>query len=670
MADSLLPIRVLEHEEIVLSDGTILSALIWLPVDAEANPVPAILEYLPYRKRDGTAHRDALIHPYFAGHGYAGVRVDMRGSGDSEGLLRGEYLQQEQDDALEILKWIAAQAWCTGSIGMMGISWGGFNALQVAALRPPELKAIISLCSTDDRYNNDVHYMGGCPLVENFLWGAVMFTVSPNPPDPALVGDKWRKIWLERLEYGVPYVAEWHEHQRRDEFWKHASVCEDYSAILCPTYLVGGWQDPYHNSIFRMLERLQCCPKKALVGPWAHSWPNFAYPKPRVGFLQESLRWWDKWLKGIETGVMDDPIFRCYQQSSIQPQRHYDFRPGQWVAENAWPSPGVTPRIMGLVPKRLVDGAYQSDAKLSICSPQTVGFGAGRWLPYGSGADLAGDQRRDAHGSLVFDREPLSEPLDIMGAVLVRLRVASDKPQALVAAVLSEVLPDGSATRLTYGVLNLTHRDGHTDLKALEPGTYYNITVRMNECCQRIGAGSVIRLALSTSYFPTVWPSPEAATLTIDCAESKLELPIRTGNPMDDELKPFEPAVNAAPLETIQLREGSSKNTITEDLATGEMTATYYTDIGLCEIKETGWRFGECTEIVTRIKPDDPLSGRAQMKFRQDFGRSGLDLVLNGLTTMSATATEWHLTMEIEALEQDEQIFQRDWKYVIPRDHN
>lgn len=669
MSDSLVPIRVIEHEEIVLSDGTILSAQIWLPVDAEANPVPAILELLPYRKRDGTAHRDALIHPYFAGHGYAGVRVDMRGSGDSEGLLRGEYLAEEQDDALEILAWIAARAWCTGSVGMMGISWGGFNALQVAARRPPQLKAIVSLCSTDDRYDNDVHYMGGCPLVENFLWGAVMFTVSPNPPDPALVGDKWRQMWLERLEYGVPYVAEWHEHQRRDEFWKHASICEDYSAVECPTYLVGGWQDPYHNSIFRMMEHLQC-PKKGLVGPWAHSWPNFAFPQPRVGFLQEALRWWDKWLKGIETGVMDEPSFRCYQQDSVSPQRHYDFRPGQWVAENVWPSPGVSLRPMGLEPKRLVDGSSQSYTQLSFCSPQTVGFGAGRWLPYGVGADLAGDQRQDSHGSLTFDSEPLSEPLDIFGATLVQLRVASDKPNAFVAAVLSEVLPDGSATRLTYGVLNLTHRDGHTDPKALEPHQFYDVTVRLNECCQHIGIRSVIRLALSTSYFPTVWPSPEAATLTVDCAKSILHLPTRASNPLDRELKPFEPAVNAPPLETIQIREGSSKNTITEDLATGEMTATYYSDIGLCEIKETGWRFGECTEFVTKIKPDDPLSGLAQVKFRQEFGRAGLDLVLDGLTTMTATATEWHLTMEIEALEQGEQIFKREWKYTIPRDHN
>ena len=125
------------------------------------DPVPALLEYLPYRKRDGTHVRDALTHPYFAGHGYAAIRVDMRGNGDSDGLMLDEYAKQEQDDALEVIAWLAKQTWCTGKVGMFGISWGGFNALQVAARKPPALKAIVTICSTDDRYEDDIHYKGG-----------------------------------------------------------------------------------------------------------------------------------------------------------------------------------------------------------------------------------------------------------------------------------------------------------------------------------------------------------------------------------------------------------------------------------------------------------------------------------------------------------------------------
>ena len=236
-------VKTIEHTWIPLSDGTHVAARIWMPEDAEENPVPAILEYIPYRKRDFTRPRDAHTHPYFAGHGYACVRVDIRGSGDSEGVLKDEYIQQELDDGCEILKWIASQPWCTGDIGMIGISWGGFNGLQIAAMQPPELKAVISLSSTDDRYADDVHYMGGCMLTDNLSWASTMFAYNSLPPDPALVGDRWRDQWFERLEGSGLWLETWLQHQRRDDYWRHGSVCEDFSAIKTPVMAVSGWAD-------------------------------------------------------------------------------------------------------------------------------------------------------------------------------------------------------------------------------------------------------------------------------------------------------------------------------------------------------------------------------------------------------------------------------------------
>ena len=236
-------VRVIEHTLIPLKDGTKLAARIWLPEDAEQNPVPAILEYLPYRKRDGTYERDALTHPYLAGHGYAGVRVDLRGSGDSTGLLFDEYATQEQDDGVEIIAWLAAQPWCNGAVGMMGISWGGFNGLQIAARRPPALKAIVTICSTDDRYADDAHYMGGTFLTTAALeWAFFFFGLVCLPPDPELVGESWRATWLERLENIPLFFEKWLQHQRRDAYWKHGSVCEDYAAIEVPG-LCGRWLD-------------------------------------------------------------------------------------------------------------------------------------------------------------------------------------------------------------------------------------------------------------------------------------------------------------------------------------------------------------------------------------------------------------------------------------------
>ncbi|HSQ22705.1 MAG TPA: CocE/NonD family hydrolase [Coriobacteriia bacterium] len=338
------PIREIENTWISLADGTRLAARIWLPEDAESAPVPAILEYLPYRKDDGTAAADARRHPYFAGHGYASVRVDLRGTGDSDGLLRGEYLEQEQDDALEVLRWLAGQPWCTGDVGMIGYSWGGFNGLQVAARRPPELKAVITHASTDDRYRDDCHYMGGCLLGSDMLkWATSMLGYTLQPPDPRFVGEQWLDIWRERLASAPTLARDWVAHQRRDEFWKHGSVAEDYSVITCPVFVVGGWADAYTNAVPRLLEHLQV-PRRGLIGPWGHMMPYEGVPGPAIGFLQEALRWWDRWLKGVDTGIMDEPFLRCWIQEWVPPDTYYAERPGRWVGVDAWPPPGAPER--------------------------------------------------------------------------------------------------------------------------------------------------------------------------------------------------------------------------------------------------------------------------------------------------------------------------------------
>ncbi len=346
------PVRLIENDWVTMPDGIRLAVRIWLPEDAEADPVPAVLEAIPYRKDDWTARRDALQHPYVAGHGYAVVRLDLRGSGSSDGVLLDEYLPQEQDDIEAVIAWIAEQPWCTGAVGMTGISWGGFNALQVAARRPPALKAIMTLCSTDDRYADDVHYIGGCVLAIDALpWASQMLVWNAAPPDPLYAGDGWRDRWLERLEQTPPFVEAWLSHQRRDAYWKHGSVCEDFAAVECPVYAVGGWADGYTNAIFRLLEGLPG-PRKGLVGPWAHGFPHDGLPGPAVGFLQECVRWWDRWLKGIDNGIDEEPMLRAWIQDPVPGRAHHAERPGRWVAEESWPPSAAIARIADLRARR------------------------------------------------------------------------------------------------------------------------------------------------------------------------------------------------------------------------------------------------------------------------------------------------------------------------------
>ena len=313
-----------------MPDGTRLAARMWLPEDADSDPVPAILEYIPYRKNDATAPRDAEMHPYLAARGFAGVRVDLRGSGDSEGVLAGEYLQQELDDGVEVIAWLAAQPWCSGRVGMIGKSWGGFNGLQIAALRPPALGCVISVCSTDDRYADDVHYAGGALFAAATLsWATTMLAYTARPPDPAVVGDAWRERWIERLEATRPFAHEWVAHQRRDAFWQHGSVGDDPGAIACHVEMVGGFADPYRGAVFRMLA---AAPDRVrgLIGPWAHVYPHTGSPGPAIGFLQRCVTVFDQHLRG---GPGDDePALRAFMPERVEPGDEPDVRAGRWVS--------------------------------------------------------------------------------------------------------------------------------------------------------------------------------------------------------------------------------------------------------------------------------------------------------------------------------------------------
>ncbi|RWK27418.1 MAG: CocE/NonD family hydrolase, partial [Mesorhizobium sp.] len=339
---------------------------------------------IPYRKRDGTALGDAQMFPYFASRGYACVRLDIRGTGDSDGLFVDEYVKQEQDDAVEAIEWIARQAWCGGNVGMIGISWGGISALQVAARRPKGLRAIITHCSTDDRYADDAHYKGGCVLNDTLVWGTHCFAQMAQSPDPDIVGDdRWRDMWMARLDNARPTLIDWLSHQRRDDFWKHGSVCENYDAIDCAVFAVGGWADGYPNAVFRLLSNLKA-PRRGLIGPWGHKYPHVGVPGPAIGFLQECLRWWDHWLKGGDTGIMQEPMLRSWMLDWVEPRAHYDERPGHWIADPSWPSPHVTSRILRLGPGTLSEHEL-SEASLEISSPETVGIAGGEWCPYSLG---------------------------------------------------------------------------------------------------------------------------------------------------------------------------------------------------------------------------------------------------------------------------------------------
>jgi putative CocE/NonD family hydrolase len=661
------PRKIAENADvgIEMPDGCLLSARVWLPMDAEKDPVPAILEHLPYRKRDGTTARDSLTHPYFAGHGYACIRVDMRGNGDSEGLMEDEYSEQELADAVAVIEWAAAQPWCNGKVGMMGISWGGFNALQVAAKRPAALKAIITLCSTDDRYADDIHYKGGLLLNENLGWGSTMLSYSSRSPDPAIVGESWKAMWLERLDKEPFLPAVWLRHQRRDAYWRRGSVCEDFPAIEAATLAIGGWGDGYKNAVSRLVQGIEA-PVKGIVGPWIHKYPHFAVPKPAIGFLQEALRWWDRWLKGKDTGVENDPAMRLYVMDSLPPRDWYEERPGRWIAEHQWPSPGIEARRFSLADGgKLVEGGAKLDTAVTVASPQDCGMEGGEYCAIWLGPEMPGDQRADDERSACFDGAPLTTAIDIVGAPVVALGLAADRPVAMVAVRLCDVHPDGSSTRITYGVLNLCHRNGAEAPEAVVPGEAMKVRLQLDDIAYRIPAGHRLRIAVSSSYWPMVWPSPEAVTLTLTGGAVALpERPLATG----DEWTFAEPEA-ARPWNTQTVRPGSNSRTVERDATTGAVTLAIVDDFGEIRDADHGLVNGGVARERWTIDPRDPLSARGVTHWTSTLSRDDWSLRTEAFASMRSDATTFHLSGRIEAYEGDTLVFERNFSEAIPRDH-
>ena len=666
-----MPHTVIENTWITLADGTRLGARIWMPDGAKAEPVPAILEFLPYRKRDGTSPRDESTYPTFADAGYAGVRVDIRGSGESEGVIDGEYTPRELSDALEVIDWIVAQDWSSGAVGMMGISWGGFNCLQVAALKHPALKAVISLASSTDRYNDDIHYKNGCHLSANLAWASNMLAYQSRAPDPAIVGDAWRAMWLERLQ-GEPFMLEeWLQHQRRDAFWEHGSICEDFDGFAVPALVIAGWADGYRNTPLKAVEGLG--PKaKALLGPWVHKYPHFAWPKPRMDFLAEAVAWWDRWLKDVPNGAEALPQVRAYILDGPRPAKRRAKDPGRWVAQDHWATP-ETMELRADAQRCLSagggDGAATGTASafVTLKSPHDTGIMGGEYFTLKPDAEMAGDQRRDDAGSLVFETAVLEAPIEILGQPQVTLSFVPEARSGNLIARLVDVHPDGTATRVSFGVLNLAHRDGHAEPTALVPGESVTVTVVLDACGYRFGPGHSLRLSLSTAYWPIVLPAPDDGGIAIDTGTLALSLPL-LGDVTAIDLP--EPA-NPDPLPTyIEHEPSQTRRTVEHDLENGLTHYRILEDTGLFEHPGTGLATRQVRDEVWSIDPSDPLSMQGVSTWTTEMRRPGWVVRTRTVARLSCTAADWLISAEAVGTEgeNDSEVTRKTWEKRIPRD--
>ena len=486
-----------------MDDGVRLAARIWMPV-AAAGSYPAILEFIPYRKQDLVRARDERTHPWLAAHGFVCLRVDMRGSGDSEGEMPDMYCDREIEDARQLIEWIAAQPWCSGRVGMFGTSWGGTASLQAAVDAPEPLKAVLANCATWDRFEDDIHWMGGCLLTDSFEWGATLPAILACPPDAETVGEDWLGQWRRRLESLSFPLEQWVRHRFRGEYWRRGSVRFASERLGCPVLAIGGWSDRYSNAVMPLVEaRSDNC--WGIVGPWGHSYPDQGEPGPAAGFQQIALAWWNHWLRNDRPGDLAWPRTRLWLRRFDPPQNRLTRRNGSWAALSG--PGGGNGRGMVLDSDNAGAGASADSGWFAVPYDLRHGECAGDTGYFGRHGGLPLDQAADDDRSLRFESEPLESEFKLIGSAKLGARIKRDRQAAQLVCRLCEVDAQGRSNLVVRGILNLAldaMMDGPAPLSAAASEMVW---IQLPVTAYRFARGHRIRLAVAASYWPLVFPT-------------------------------------------------------------------------------------------------------------------------------------------------------------------
>jgi uncharacterized protein len=648
-----------EHRFLTMSDGVRLAVTLHIPEDG--GPWPAILEALPYRKNDDTAsYRPEYLR--LAAAGYVVCRADVRGTGTSEGVATDEYPAIERTDMATVIDWLATQPWSTGNVGMYGTSYSGFNCIQVAMERPPALKAIIPIYATDDRYADDVHYYGGArKQLDSVDYPTYMVAMNALPPVPALYGEGWHEEWERRVKTTEPWVFTWLEHQRYDDYWKYGSLREDYGAIEAATMIVAGWADGYTNNSLRTMERLTC-PKRLIVGPWAHAATDTSIPGPNIDLVPEMLAWWDRWLKDEDNGVDREPPIILFARRSTKPAPELKELRGEWRYEPAWPAARTVERPFPL------SGSGEGTDELEVRGDVgwTAWISCAGHMPWG----LPDDQRPDEAFSLTYDW-PVDDELEILGHPTLRATVTSSAPVAFLSAKLCDVFPDGTSALITRGMLNLSHRDSPTDPSPVEPGRAYAVTLPLEVTSWIVEPGHRLRLDIAGSDWPNAWAPPYAGTLAIEREGSVLTVPTLDGpspvadrpvlaHARRDQEPAYPPGDGEAPTWGVTWR-------IERDVLAHETRAV----VGSWNTNEGDGDVPPMTEDyrgIVAVSHDDPGIARAEGEARYSIVWPEATCESHVTSRIVSDADTYTVAIELKVSENGRERWTRRWDRTFPRD--
>ncbi len=642
-----------------MKDGVRLAATLYVPDGGRPDErFPALLEYLPYRKDDGTAARDYPIHAYFAHRGYVSARVDIRGFGASEGAPpEREYSEQEQMDGEQVIAWLAHQPWSNGNVGMFGISWGGFNSLQMAMRHPPELKAILAVDATAELFHDDVHYVDGMAHLDEFELNMDMAEGWTGAPDYTLD----EKVLGPRMD-APPWSLLYLKHQHDGPFWR--SPVRPYREIRIPCFLIGGLLDGYRDSVTDMLEQTRKGPVKAIIGPWNHTFPHDAEPGPQIEWRDQAVRWWDHWLKGRDTGISQDPKLVIYMQHWHPPDPKLANVPGEWRREDAWP-PRQAQR-MEFFPQSdhtLANSAGEPDVHQLKYVP-SIGVEAGFWW-----GELLSDTRPVDAFSLVYDTAPLKEELAILGRPRALLRVSATAPLADWFVRLSDLAPDGTVTQITGAGRNGAQRESFSEPRNLEPGRAYSLEVEMHLTSWVFPAGHRIRVSVSNALWPMVLPTPYAMTTSLELGGSngsRLVLPVVP-------VRGTAPAAFLPPQPLEQRSDIKAEGfpwpgewTVERDEANHKATVHWRGKDGY----ELPWGKETDYESLT-YEADDarPETSAVRGEAKSVFELQGRVLTWQGHLSVTTDQKNFYYKYTRELLKDGQMWKQKTWEEIIPRDH-
>ena len=643
---------------IPMKDGVRLAATLYMPDGAKAgDKFPALLEYLPYRKDDGTAAGDYPKHSYFARRGYVSVRVDIRGFGASEGTPpEREYSEQEQVDGEQVIAWLASQPWSNGNVGMFGISWGGFTAMQMAMRHPPALKAILAAHATAELFHDDVHYIDGIAHIDEFELNMDMAEGWVGAPDYSLD----ERVLGPRFD-SPPWSLLYLKHQRDGPFWRER--VRPLTLITIPTFLIGGLQDGYRDNVPDMLMKSKA-PIKAIVGPWNHSWPDKPDFGPRVEWRDQAVRWFDHWLKGRDTGVQNDPRLVIYMQHSHPPDPNLPEVPGKWRREDVWPPKDAKETTFFLQGNHALAESFADRSTHQLKYIPTVGVEAGFWW-----GELLSDPRPVDAFSLVYDSAPLQSEVAILGRPHALLQASATAPLADWFARLSDVAPDGSVTQITGAGINGAQRDSMSEPRDLESGKVYPLDIEMHLTSWVFPKGHRIRAAISNALWPMMLPTPYNMTTSLELGGnegSRLVLPIVPvhGNPAP-EFSPPQPSEERADIKS----EGfpwPGDWTVERDEAHQKTTVHWKGKDGY----EYPWGTENDSENLTYEGDDahpDITSVRGEAE--SIFALRGRTLVWRGHLLVTTDRKNFYYKYTRELLKDGTMIKSKTWQETIPRDH-